>query len=838
MRAAAAQRACGFLVCAELLAQPVCARSCRVSEVPGYARGARRSSTFVASRHARRPVCVLCVEAAHGRTGPLLAATPAAESGGVGYGIPLCRPQRATRDNKYSSTTRYKSSCDEIMPVVVEKAGTSTIFRHDCAVSAVSFVGHGLLATAAGSSVSLIDINTCETRMRLDHEDKVNAISVSGDCHHGPGQAVMATCSSNGSVIVWGVPSGEVLSSTTVDGELLAVALSHTADMLSAAGATTSVHLWDLPTVKVRGALGTRCKVHALAFAADNALIASGGADLYVRIWHTSTGVQLHALPHQAAVLALTFAPAAANAPPTCAAGGVDGRIIFWNVRTGALKASLERDATIAAIAFTPSGDLLAAGGSDQQVSLWGRGRRLVSKTQPLPSSVQALGFSKAGRQLACAAGDAVRLSSLGHLFSSKFTAATMGTATHGTALQGSMVQGTSQRLHRGSVCQLRCADGTLAERNSPLYHVLGHDDEQRKWRVRGFDGTERLVSEKSLQLCYCLLPAACSELRTYHPVQLENTQGACGRGIVAGQRISTQAPVFEERPFLLARESSTSQLESFRWRWRAYQAMRLEAAHDAPEGPWARALAAFEDLHMAPCAPTGVREAARQIAAEDALTGESGATADPCEAIPTTAEGVLAVLLRFSCNQFAWHSGAARDPAFAATALYAFSSRANHSCRPSMLVSLKEDVHRLHEWPFDVATEAGTILFSSMRDLDIGERLTYTYSQQIVVSAEVRPAAVNARRKLLQRANGFWCTCECCVAEASGKMAGDGRDKDGRPEDGEPYTTDNSAAGVAILPGARSRGAAPSTLVLASTALVVLAIFVLSARQAAPSRP
>ena len=52
-------------------------RICRVSEIPGYARSPYGARALL-SLPTTPALCVCCVEAAHGRTGPLLAATPAA----------------------------------------------------------------------------------------------------------------------------------------------------------------------------------------------------------------------------------------------------------------------------------------------------------------------------------------------------------------------------------------------------------------------------------------------------------------------------------------------------------------------------------------------------------------------------------------------------------------------------------------------------------------------------------------------------------------------------------------------------------------------------------------
>lgn len=311
-------------------------------------------------------------------------------------------------------------------------------------------------------------------------------------------------------------------------------------------------------------------------------------------------------------------------------------------------------------------------------------------------------------------------------------------------------------RLHKNSVCHVLDRD----EQPEQLCHVIGHDGGER-WRVRGWDpttfasdGNERVVPESALQLCFSLLPYSVGKVKRYQKIAFESEQGACGRGLIATQDIKAKVPIFEEPPFLVTHESRASRFETLRARWLSYKALCARTAKETPEdGPFSLALKAFEDLDTSN-PPDGVLEAAREIAAHEA----------------THFAEVQSVLMRFATNQHGWHSGAeACPPAFAATALYPFSSRANHSCAPSMLLCLKEDLCKLYGRPFDVQQEGGTIVFTALRDIRAGERLTYTYSQEAaaLVGVPGRSRPVRERRAILQRVSGFTCRCERCEAEA-----------------------------------------------------------------------
>lgn len=293
------------------------------------------------------------------------------------------------------------------------------------------------------------------------------------------------------------------------------------------------------------------------------------------------------------------------------------------------------------------------------------------------------------------------------------------------------LIEGATARLHKNSICQMFTADSGNA-----LCSILAYDGEKKKWRVQGFDlaslasdGTEHLVAEESLQLCFSLLPSSCGKVRAYQEIAHEAEQGACGRGLMAMQDIKSGSPIFEEPPLIVAHESSISRSCTVQWRFEAYKALLAKASREDTAGVWSRALAAFESLGTLD-APIGICEAARQIVAHE---NEAAGNADrelgerQRQAQQRT-QHVQEVLMRYVTNQHGWHCGSSsHNPAFAGTALYAFSSRANHSCAPSMLLSLKEDICKLYGRPFDAEKEGGVIIFTALRDIKAGEPLTYS---------------------------------------------------------------------------------------------------------------
>ena len=183
-----------------------------------------------------------------------------------------------------------------------------------------------------------------------------------------------------------------------------------------------------------------------------------------------------------------------------------------------------------------------------------------------------------------------------------------------------------------------------------------------------GVKDEQIVVAEESLRLCFSLIPSSCGEETIHRWIQHEDSQGLCGRGLLAAQDIKAGMPIFEEAPLILARD--------YLWCWRAWGMLVGKSRKDQPNGPWRRAFTAFQDLGMVEVPDTHVCEVAASIASKEA-GGEPSAEA---------VQRVQDVLMRFTCNQFGLPEGI--------VGLYAYTSRVNHSCAPSMGVALKADVH------------------------------------------------------------------------------------------------------------------------------------------------
>ena len=305
------------------------------------------------------------------------------------------------------------------------------------------------------------------------------------------------------------------------------------------------------------------------------------------------------------------------------------------------------------------------------------------------------------------------------------------------------MLSGRAVALHKGSFCYL----STDGETYEDALCVIRSYDPVKQLLVQ-HAGEEVLVPETSLRFCFSLLPNALKKFETYHKLAYEDAQGACGRGLLAGQDIQKGMPIFEERPLLVAFKSAASPVEHHEQRWRAYEMLVARANQEATittDRTWANALAAFDDLGISDHLPPHLEGSVAQIASADFRKAPHQFASAEAQAAHTRL--ITDTLMRFHCNQFGISNGAAeRDPAFAASAVYACTARINHSCSPNVSMVTKEAFCKQHRIACSVDRDGGVKMAVATRDIKQGERLTFSYQNEVTSPS----MGVRERRALL----------------------------------------------------------------------------------------
>ena len=258
----------------------------------------------------------------------------------------------------------------------IATGSSETTRAHGGGVHSVSFSPDGAtLASGSGDgTVRLWDvapgafingnpINTLRPRNTLTgHTDEVYSIAFSAD------GTILASGSGDGTVRLWDVAAGSLISTLEHGGGVHSVSFS--SDSITLASATgRKVRLWDVSTGNLINTLtGHTGGVHSVSFSPDGGILASGSADNTVRLWDVTTGSLTNTLKHTGGVHSVSFNPDGG----TLASGSADNTVRLWDVSTGNLiKILTGHTDEVYSVSFSPDGGTLASAGLDNTVRLW-----------------------------------------------------------------------------------------------------------------------------------------------------------------------------------------------------------------------------------------------------------------------------------------------------------------------------------------------------------------------------------------------------------------------------------------------------------------------------------
>mmetsp|Transcript_87349 Transcript_87349/g.174462 ORF Transcript_87349/g.174462 Transcript_87349/m.174462 type:complete len:198 (-) Transcript_87349:661-1254(-) len=137
---------------------------------------------------------------------------------------------------------------------------------------------------------------------------------------------------------------------------------------------------------------------------------------------------------------------------------------------------------------------------------------------------------------------------------------------------------------------------------------------------------------------------------------------------------------------------------------------------------------------------------------------------------------------MKFQSNQFKfanWESGdkgsnkdssgedvdseSRNEARVSAAAIFAYTSRINHCCKPSAFV----DMRRSAQTPGAIEEGDGLLRVRAIRALAAGERVTINYGPAELVNSWT----LEQRREYLKQKCGFVCGCERCVKEETSRV-------------------------------------------------------------------
>jgi len=266
--------------------------------------------------------------------------------------------------------------------------------NHDDKVNAVALSPDGnTIATANyDGTVRIWNSQTGDELHRMYHEDDVKSVVFSSNSE------MIATASIDNTSRIWNTETGEELQKLVHDSSVTIVVFSPDCKMVGTASKET-VRIWDAGTGKEKFRFDHDWEVHGIAFSPDSKKLATAGGSSFVQIWDVESGEELRRLNHESGVTGVVFSPDGKR----IATISNDYAVWIWDTDSGRELHRLQHEMYVNNVLFSPDGRMIATGSDDNTARIWDVETGMQLHRLEHETTVHAIAISPDGRMLATA---------------------------------------------------------------------------------------------------------------------------------------------------------------------------------------------------------------------------------------------------------------------------------------------------------------------------------------------------------------------------------------------------------------------------------------------------
>ncbi|ODH02144.1 ribosome assembly protein 4 [Nostoc sp. KVJ20] len=281
----------------------------------------------------------------------------------------------------------------------------NTLEGHSDVVISVAYSPNGqqLASASSDKTIKIWDVSSGQLLKTLTgHSEQIIRVAYS------PNGQQLASASADKTIKIWDVRSGQLLKSLTGHSDrVMSVAYSPNGQQLASASNDNTIKIWDVASGQLLKTLTDDSdRVMSVAYSPNGRQLASASGGNTIKIWDVSSGQHLKSLTgHSDRVISVAYSPNGQQ----LASAGYDKTIKIWDASTGQLlKSFTGHSILIISVAYSPNGQQLASVNvDDNTIKIWdvSSGQLLKTLTGHSDNRVMSVAYSPNGRQLASASG-------------------------------------------------------------------------------------------------------------------------------------------------------------------------------------------------------------------------------------------------------------------------------------------------------------------------------------------------------------------------------------------------------------------------------------------------